>query len=323
MEIKNCPLPLVGIDSDGRIIEHNEIFSNILGSDIKGAYLRDFIHPSSLKTYESLTKGEISKGVVIIYTVYGERNFRFYRIEEERRTAFVLVDISTEMKLTSLLEKQRDYFTDFLNSLDYGVLIVDSRIKPIGRNKLFNKMLKYGDMDEEGFIDKYREDLVLVKDSRKGKSFFARFKGNMIKIQLIPFPHRGVIVLISNANRLIRVKLADNLFRIIVSQPFNKAVKMMAKEIMDTLQIDSISITVSFPRFEFAAGKDDLVFEKFETDRYSVIVGLPGFLDDALLQGVFEDIKLSLGALLNSTILESERNFFHRVFTLSERLLTV
>ena len=60
MEIKNCPLPLVGIDSEGRIIEHNEIFSNILGSNIKGAYLRDFIHPSSLKTYENLTKGEIS-----------------------------------------------------------------------------------------------------------------------------------------------------------------------------------------------------------------------------------------------------------------------
>jgi len=322
MEIKNSPLPLVGIDSDGRVIEHNENFSNIIGSDIKGAYLRDFIHPSSLKTYEKLRKGEIARGIVIIYTVNGERDFRLYRIEEEGRTAFVLVDISTEIKLTSLLEKQRDYFTDFLNSLDYGVLIVDSRIKPIGRNKLFNKMLKYGDMDEERFIDKYREDLVLVKDSRKGKSFFARFRGNMIKIQLIPFLHRGVIILLSNANQLIRVKLADNLFRIIVSQSFKRAVKMMVKEIMDTLQIDSVSITVSFPRFEFTAGKGDLVFEKFETERYSVIVGLPGFLDDALLQGVFEDIRLSLGALLNSTILESERNFFHRVFTLSERLLT-
>ncbi|HDI83185.1 MAG TPA: GAF domain-containing protein [candidate division WOR-3 bacterium] len=322
MEIKYCPLPSVELDNDGKIVEHNEILSNILGSDIKGEYLKDFIHPSSLKTYEKLRKGEISRGIVVVYTVDGERDFRLYRIEEEGRTAFVLVDISTEMKLTSLLEKQRDYFTDFLNSLDYGVLIVDNRIKAIGRNKLFNRMLEYGDVDEEGFIDKYKEDLVLVKDSRKGKSFFVRFKGNMIKIQLIPFLHRGVIILLSDANQLIRVQLADNLFRIVVSQPFKKAVKMMVKEIMNSLQIDSISMTVTFPQFEFAAGKGELVFEKFETDRYSVIIGLPEYLDDALLQGVFEDIRLSLGALLNSTILESERNFFHRVFTLSERLLT-
>ena len=110
MEIKNCPLPAIGLNKESKIIEFNENAKNILGSDIKGVYLKDFVHPSSLETLEKILMGKISHGIIVLFTLTGEKDYRVYRVQEEWGLVFILIDISTEVKLTGLLEKQREYF---------------------------------------------------------------------------------------------------------------------------------------------------------------------------------------------------------------------